>query len=157
MLIVEGRPVVEDVDKCGFRQLVVTGEGDVGLCFGPNGAAVIDVLETIRGATSQQLDELDAAGDAARDAAVYAAVYAAVDAAVDAAWDAAWDAARDAAVYAARDAAWGAAVGAALGAAVVAAAVADLVGQHGLEQHHIDTLTAPYTQVFGQPDWLKDT
>jgi hypothetical protein len=57
-------------------------------------------------------------------------------------------AARDAA----RSAAWGAARGAAWGVAWAAArglVVRDLIGQHGFEQHHYDTLTWPWATVIG--------
>ena len=32
-----------------------------------------------------------------------------------------------------------------------ALAVADLIGQHGLEQHHIDNLMGPWVSVMGDP------
>jgi len=120
LLYVEGRPIVEDDRKAGFRQLRVIEEISVAACFGPNGSSVVDVLNTVCNATGEQLEKFYVAWAAARDAATRAA---------------AWDVARDAA-----------------GAAVVA----DLVGQHGLEQQHIETLMAPYVSVFGRPDWMGD-
>lgn len=83
----------------------------------------------------------------------------------DTPWHVAWsivrsvarDAARSAARDVARDAAWDAARGASgypvrhEADAAMALVVADLVGQHGLEQHHLDTLLAPVRQVLGDP------
>jgi hypothetical protein len=182
LLTVEGVPVVEQPDKAGFRQLYVTGEVDVALCFGPNGAAVVDVISTIESATAGQLRQLAAAwaaaGDAAwdavwdtaraavwytaraaaraaaRDAAEAAARAAAWAAAEAAAWSAAWDATWYTARAAAGDALKGALRGTA-GDAARAAVVSDLVSHYGLEQHHIDTLMAPYVEVFGRPEWMN--
>ena len=82
LLIVEGIPVVEEDDKAGFRQLRIVEEaGSLVPCFGPNGVAVVDVLDTVRAATADELSRL---------AAAWAAAWAAAGAA-------AWDAARDAA------------------------------------------------------------
>ena len=177
LLEVEGNPIAEQSDKVGCRQLKVVSVADLGLCFGPKGTAVVDVLNNVRNARSDQLDSLAAARDAAWDA-VGAAARAAVG---DDAWAAAWAAARaaawDAARAAARAAAWAAAWAAARAAvgddawaaaraaaraaawaaawdaardAVRAAAVGDLVGQHGYTQAHHDLLMGPYWEVFGR-------
>jgi hypothetical protein len=144
LLAVEGRPVVEDTDKAGFRQLTVVEELPVVRCFGPSGDLVLEVLRQV--------------GEVTDWAAARAAARAAGAAAWDAAWAAAWDAARAAtraAGDATRAAAWAAAraatwdaAGSAAGAATRAAAVADLVGQHGLTQQHLDTLSAPWRAAY---------
>ena len=90
--------------------------------FGPQGAAVVALLDG--------LERLDATQLAARDAAW------------DVAWDAAWDAARDAAWDAARDAAWDAAWDAARRAAAWDAAAA-LIAWDLIAPDQRDALTAP--------------
>jgi len=171
LVAAEGNPVCEEDGKYGFRQLKIVEELDVALCFGPNGHAVVDVLETLGAATPGQMQQLAAsmaaAWAAAWDAAWDAAWAAARDASRAAAWAAARDAsraaARDASRAAARDAAWDAAWAAARAAArdasgdtSMAALVADLVGRYGLKQHHIETLMAPYIEVFGRPTWMEE-
>lgn len=92
--------------------------------FGPQWREIVAQVRAISGATPKQIEDLAAARVAARAAAWAAA------------WDAAWDAARDAA--------WAAAW-----AAARALVVRDLIGQHGFEQHHYDTLTKPWRSVMG--------
>ena len=123
ILEVTGKPVVDDGPKVGFRQLKVIQEVDVARSFGPNGSAVLKIVERCERLTINETLELADAWDAAGGAAWAAAG----GAARTDAWDAAWDAAKTAATM----------------------SVADLVGQHGLGQHHIDTLTAPWRQVIG--------
>ena len=147
LVAAEGNPVCEEDGKYGFRQLKIVEELDVALCFGPNGHAVVDVLETLGAATPGQMQQLAASMDAAWDAAWAAA------------WDAAWAASRAAARAAARDASMDAAWFASMAAATntsMAALVADLVGRYGLKQHHIETLMAPYIEVFGRPTWMEE-
>jgi len=139
LVAAEGNPVCEEDGKYGFRQLKIVEELDVALCFGPNGHAVVDVLETLGAATPGQMQQLAASMAAAWDAA-WAAAW-------DAAWAAAWAAARDASGDASRDAS---------GDTSMAALVADLVGRYGLKQHHIETLMAPYIEVFGRPTWMEE-
>lgn len=112
--------------------------------FGPNGAAVVDVLSKV--------ETWATVTDRARWTAAKAASAAARDAAeATAAAKAVRNVARHAARYAARYVAWNVAAWAAEGAAgyaasyaATAAVVADLVGQHGLTQQHLDALTAPF-------------
>ena len=66
--------------------------------LGPQGAAVVALIDGVERLDAESLARLNAAWGAAWDAAWGAAWDAAWDAARDAAWDAAWDAVRDAAV-----------------------------------------------------------
>ena len=156
---VEGVVAVEDEEKVGVRQLTVVRQAPTHLCFGPQGEAVLRVVERAGRLTVDEADALSAAWSAARSAAESAAR----SAAESAAWYAAWSAARSAARSAAESAAWSAARSAAESAAWSAArsaaesaawsaAVADLVGQHGLTQEHIDLLRKPWADVIG-PTW----
>jgi isopropylmalate/homocitrate/citramalate synthase len=121
--------------------------------YGPCWRDVVDVIETLRSASPEQVTALDAAWHAVRSVAVDAerraawiaardAVRAAVrrgavwDAAVATAWDAAEDTAPIAARAVARDAA-------------AAASVADLIGTHGYTRQHHDVLVGPFVAVFG--------
>jgi hypothetical protein len=147
LLEVTGRPVIEDDEKAGFRQLRVLREVPVERSFGPNGSAVLAIVRQAESMTPEQGQRLAVALNsyparyAARAAAWNAAQYAT-------ARYAAWDAARDAAARGpARHAAWDVRDNS---LAALAAVVADLVGQHGLTQDHIDTLMAPWHAVFGK-------
>ena len=105
--------------------------------FGPNGEAVMALVEQARTLTPEDATRLDAAWDAARYAAR------------DAAWYAAWYAAGDAARYAARDAAWYAAwdaARAAAGYAVNALVVRDLI-----TTEQFDILYGPWKAVMETP------
>ena len=108
--------------------------------FGPNWRQVVWLVRRAATLTTDEAKALAVVGAAAWAAAGAAAGAAARAAAWDAARAAAWDAARAAAWDAVGDAAWGAAAG---------IAIADLVGQHGLDQDHIDTLTGPWVSVIG--------
>ncbi len=137
--------------------------------FGPNGEAVVALVEQARTLTPEDATRLAAAWDAAwyaaRDAAWHAARYAAWCAARDAAWcaarDAAWHAARyaawcaarDAAGYAARDAAWDAARDAAWDAAGSAAgsAAGALVARDLITTKQFDILYGPWRAVMETP------
>ncbi len=98
---VEGNPVAgldaAHPHKAGFRQLVVVKELPAYKALGPNGRAVVSLIERCKTLTPGEVREIHAARVAARDAARVAAWYAARDAARVAAWDAArvaaWDAA----------------------------------------------------------------
>jgi len=142
LLEVEGKPLTDPDDdgKVAFRQLTVIRELDVAECFGPNGKHVVALLRQAERMTDDQAGRLAPAGSAAWYDARYAAWYAAAgyDAGMSAAMSAGYDAAGYDAWYAARSAA-------------MALMVADLVGQHGLEQHHIDTLLSPWVSVMGDP------
>jgi len=144
LLEVDGKPLTEpDGDgKVVFRQITVVRERDVAECFGPNGVAVVALLRQAEQMTADQARQLAAAWHGAWHGAGPAAGPGAGDAARYAAGDAAWYAAWDAARSAARSAAWHAAR---------ALVVADLVGQHGLKQHHIDTLLQTWVDVMGDP------
>lgn len=151
----DGRTKAEVLER--MAHLVGVSDADLADMFGPNWRQVIAVTRRVAMLTFDEVQRLQAAWDAARGAA----------------WDAAWDAARVAALgavrvaarvaarAAARDAAgdaawvaeWDAAWAAAWDTARVAV-VADLVGQHGLEQHHIDTLMKPWIDTLG-PDWSE--
>ena len=100
--------------------------------FGPNGQAVVAVIERTKTLTGDEARRLDAARTAARTAAR--------DAAWTAAWDAAWAAARDAAWAAAWAAAWD---------AVIAVLTRDLITD---EQYR--TLIGPWESVIGAIDGL---
>ena len=104
--------------------------------LGPNGEAVVALIERARTLTADEARRMDAARYAARYAAGYAAG--------DAAGDAAWDAARDAAWYAARDAAWYAAWYAAWDAGVA------LVVRDRISPEHFETLVAPWVAGVGR-------
>ncbi len=150
---VTGKPIVEQSDKSGFKQLHVVEQIPSMELFGPNGDRVQAVLDRVAVCTVDEICDLGAAWDAAWGAARGAAWGAAWDAAWGAVWDAAWGAAWDAAWGAARGAAWGAAWDAALH---------DLIGQHGYTQEHSDLLTQPWREVIGvwNPDtekWDKET
>jgi hypothetical protein len=159
---VEGEPVAEEGSKRGFATLKVVRELEAWKVFGPNGEAVVRLIEQAKTLTPAQAEALNAAGVAARNAAWYAAGnaarnaawYAAGVAARNAAWDAAWyaagNAARNAAWYAAgnaaRNAAWDAA-GDAAGNAALALVVQDLITP---EEFH--TLAGPWISVMGSVD-----
>ena len=164
LLEVAGKPLTEpDSDgKVAFRQLTVVAERDVAECFGPNGQAVVRLLDQVGRLTVGQAEQLYAARSAAGDATWYATWDAAGAASHAAARDAVRDAASDATWYAtgyaAGDATWYAAGAASHAAArdavrdaAAALVVVDLVGRHGLEQHHIDTLLAPWIETVGDP------
>ena len=106
--------------------------------LGPQGAAVVALIDG--------LERLDAARDAARDAAWSAAWVAAWSAAWVAAWSAAWDAAWSAARDAARDAAWVAARDAARDAAVALVAWDLITPVHRTPSPH---LSAPRCPTYG--------
>lgn len=120
--------------------------------LGPNGEAVVALIERARRLTRAEMDSLGTARYAAWNAARYAALNAARDAARVASWNAARYAARDAALDAARDAtrvaaesvAWLASWDAAWGAAV-ALIVRDL-----LPREHYDVLVGPWAAVTGK-------
>jgi hypothetical protein len=104
--------------------------------LGPQGQAIVALIERARALTGQEVTDLDAAWDAAGAAA----------------WDAAWDAARDAAWAAAWDAAWAAAWDAAWDAAWAAARaliVRDLISDAGFTQEQYDVLTRVWRTVIG--------
>lgn len=114
--------------------------------FGPNWKAVVALARRAAVLTPGEAEALNVAR--------YGARYGAWDA-----WDAAQSAAatQGAARGAARRVAWGAVWGAVRGVTwdpqetVTALVVCDLVGQHGLEQHHIETLLGPWITVCGDP------
>jgi hypothetical protein len=131
---------VDDLpNKRAVSSLRVVEELPAWQVFGPNGEAVVAVIDRARTLTADELTRLDAAGAAAWDAARAAARAAAWDEAWDAAGAAAWDAARDEAWDEAWDAAWAAARDAAR-----AELVRDLITP---EQY--DNLTAPWRSVVG--------
>jgi hypothetical protein len=133
--------------------------------FGPQGEAVVALIERARTITNAEAKKLYAAwggtGYAAWDATGHAAW--------DATWYAAWDAARSAARYAARYAAWNATWYAAwdatwyatwggigyaprdaAGYAAGALILRDIVGTKGWTQDVYDLLTAPWAKVIGR-------
>lgn len=122
-----------------FADLDIT-DRELADTFGPNWEPVVALVRRAAVLTSDEIERLDAGYDADHQA-----------------WDTAWDA-----VYAAlvdsrrlpvldtvRGVVWG------FGPVPVDVAstlvVADLVGLHGLEQHHIDTLLGPWISVCGDP------
>jgi hypothetical protein len=126
----DAREVGSDLpNKRAVTSLRVVEELPAWQVFGPNGMAVVAVIERARTLTADELDSLTAARDAAWGAAR------------DAAWGAARDAAWDAARGAARDAAWGAARDAAL-----AELTSDLITP---EQYA--ALIGPWRSVVGDP------
>lgn len=163
LIEVAGKPVVEDDDKAGFRQLTVVGELDVAGCFGPGGAKVVALLRRCATLTGVEATAMAATRAATRVAIRAAAWAAARDAALDATLDAAWDATRDAAGDATQAAAWAAAWDATQDAAWDAArdatrdaarayVVEDLIGQHGYTQTHHDLLVTPWESAVGEWD-----
>jgi hypothetical protein len=125
------------------HSLTVVRELDPMLALGPQGQAVVALIERCKTLTYDEARELAAARDAAWDAARAAAW----DAARDAAWDAARDAAWDAAWDAARDAAWDAAWDAARAAAALLSR--DLIDGKTFTQEQYDLLTGPWRKVIG--------
>ena len=118
-------------NKRACRSLLVIEERPAHEAFGPNGEAVVAVIDRASRLTLGEVERLAAAWDA-----VWAAAW---DAARDAAWDAVWDAAW-AAVWgvvwdAARAAAWGA----------VAHCVRDLITPEQFE-----LLVGPWNTVIGE-------
>ena len=85
--------------KCSALSWRVVRELPAVEAFGPQGAAVVALLDGLERLDATQLAARRAARDAAWDVAWDAARDAAWDAARDAAWDAAWDAARRAAAW----------------------------------------------------------
>jgi hypothetical protein len=122
--------------------------------LGPNGEAVVALIERAGRLKADEAKRLAAAADAAWDAAwaaagaaAGAAAWAAARAAARAAAaDAAWDAAWAAAWAAARAAAWAAAADAA-GAAAGAYLVRDLI-----TPEQFDVLAGPWLSVVGEPE-----
>ena len=134
-----GRAYETDLShKRAVRGVLVVRELDAHEVFGPQGQAVVAIIDRASTVTVAQARQLAAARDAAWDAA-WAAAW---DAARDAAWAAAWDAARDAAWDAARDAAGDAARTAARAAA--GELVRDLITP---EQYEL--LVGPWYDVMG--------
>ena len=128
--------------------------------FGPNGQAVVAVIERTKTLTGDEARRLDAARDAvlavARDAA-WAAAWAAVrDAAWAVACDAVLAAARDAALAAARDAALAAARDAVRDAARTVArdAVLAVLTRDLITDEQYRTLIGPWESVIGAIDGL---
>jgi hypothetical protein len=78
---VDGEPVSEEKNKRGFCTLTVVRELPAWEALGPNGEAVVCLIEKCRTITPQTANQLNAARNAARDAAWDAAGYAARDAA----------------------------------------------------------------------------
>jgi len=153
----EGNSVIRKNDKFGFRQIGPMQEEDRTLCFGPNGIAVMKMLKILETINTQQLQNLATTQSISFDAQFTA-------------WNTIWDIAKDTTRWSAWDAAWNATTTAIrhknpnvnrsitwdIAKDIVRVLViADLVGQHGLEQHHIDTLMAPWISIFGE-DWMKD-
>jgi hypothetical protein len=143
--------------RCALSVRVVD-EVDSWRVFGPQGEAVVALIDRAGRITADEARQLDAARAAARAAAAAAAAAAAWAAAWDAAWVAAWDAARDVAMNAAGDAAWGAAGAAARDAAaalVVRDVLSDghfaaaLVVRDVLSDGHFAALTGPWVSVMG--------
>ncbi len=159
---VRGAVVASEGHKHGAHGLKVVRELPAWQALGPNGEAVVALIERAKTLTTGQATALnaawnaawyvawDAARNAARDAARYAAWYAAWNAARDAARNAARDAARDAAWYAAwnaaRDAAWNGARDAAWNVAC-ALVVRDLI-----TPDQFDALAGPGESVMGALD-----
>lgn len=167
----EGTPVVEDSCKAGFRQIGPMVTEDVNLCFGSNGTRIVALLKLLAAASPQQIFDLGKAWTAARGGTMgyWCGSLDAVNQYQnfeDAArtvrhallrlghggsheglpWIITRDAAkrfgwtiptRAAAIYTAR--------------ALIGAV---LIGQYGLEQHHVDTLLTPVIEVFGT-DWMN--
>ncbi len=137
---VEGEPIAQGGHKLGFHELTVVRELPAWQVFGPNGEAVVELIEQAARMTEDEVARMNdpyAARDAARDAAwnaSHAAWIAAWNAWI-AAWNAshaAWYAARYAARDTARVAAWNAARDAARYAAA-ALVVRDLISEEDFQ------------------------
>jgi hypothetical protein len=138
---VTGEPVTERGHTYGFRTLAVVREVYAWMALGPNGEAVLALIERARNLTPTEASGLISAWGTARDAAWHAARDAAWHAARGAAWNAAWYAAW----YAAWDVAWGAAGDVpcdAAGDAAVALVVKDLISPE-----HFYALYSPWASV----------
>ena len=152
----------DDADEWGEVWARVPGEvtdADLRATFGPGWEGVVEVVRQAAALTSASYV---AYADAAYADAAFSADAAASDAAyADASFSAASAYADAASAYYAAYATYAASAAYASGAsdaaayAARAAAVAHLVGRHGLEQHHIDTLTAPWAAIVAQSDAEK--
>lgn len=161
----EGTPVVEDKDKAGFRQVGPMVVEDVSLCFGPSGTRVSALLNLLATVNSRRFTDLVAAWTSAHGQApgfIWGSTesttqYRSFRNALGAVQVAKNVAGRRLPCLTARSAAGSigrpATAGSAVRCAAQALVVFDLVGQHGLERHHIDTLLAPVIEVFGE-DWI---
>ena len=118
----------EHPNKIGVSKANVIREIDSSLFFGPQGFAIVALIERAKKLNREDIEKLYAAWDAAG--------YAARCAARDAAWDAAGYAA-DAAGYAA-------------GYAACALVSRDLIGKGKFTQEQYDVLTIPWRQVIGK-------
>ena len=96
-----GRLISDGSHKHGCAVVKVIEELPAWQAFGPNGEAVVALIERAKRLTPEEIDKVSAAWNAAGNAARDAAWVAAMDAACYAARDAARYAARDAARYAA--------------------------------------------------------
>lgn len=135
----EGRTKDEVLER--MRSIEVT---DAALedTFGPQFREIVALIRRAAVLTDDEAERMDAAWDVSMASA----------------WDAAWDVSMVAAWVAAGVAARAAVGVAAMDAVGVAArvlAVRDLVGHHGLEQHHIDPLMAPWIAGVGE-NWNKE-
>lgn len=140
----EGRTKDEVLER--MRSIEVS-DADLADTFGPGWLGVVAVIRRAAILTEEEAQGLVSASDAVLDVAWVAAR--------EAAWAAeaaAWNAAEAAALRAARPAARAAASAASW--AALAQSVTHLVGQHGLEQRHIDTLMQPWITVLGA-DWAE--
>jgi len=140
----EGRTKDEVLER--MRSIEVS-DADLADTFGPGWLGVVAVIRRAAILTEEEAQGLVSASDAVLDVAWVAAR--------EAAWAAeaaAWAAAEAAALRAARPAARAAASAASW--AALAQSVTHLVGQHGLEQRHIDTLMQPWITVLGA-DWAE--
>lgn len=133
------------------REAEIT-DGMLAETFGPQWLNVVGLIRRLAVMTGRESVLLEVAWNAAR----YEASYAAGTAVTDVAWDAA-----RAAVL---PVAWGVVATARPAArdAAQALVVADLIGQYGLEEHHVEALLAPVRQVLGDPldpeivqEWLQ--
>jgi hypothetical protein len=159
---VEGEAVSKSGYKRGFRTLTVGQELPAWRVFGPNGEAVVALIEKAGRLTHEEISGLRAAWNEARDAVEYAVRNAAEDAAKYAAGNAARGAAmgqarnevgnaargaamgqaRNAAGYAARDA-WVAVTGSARSAAMA------MVTQDLITEEQFRILADPWLSVMG--------
>ena len=142
-------PLLASPNKRAVSALRVVEEVPAWQAFGPNGEAVIPLLERCRTLTPDEIDRLDAAWYSARNAAWYSAWNAAGNAARNSARNAAWNAAGNAAWNSAWNAAGNAARDAARNAAGNAAwnAAGALVVRDLITPEQFDLLHGPWASV----------
>lgn len=143
----DGTPVTAGWSKYGFRQVGPMVVEDVAQCFGPNGAQVVTLLNLLTTINLSQARELFFTDESTNWFAARARVEVAGCVVSRGLFQ---DIAGGTACYIfdTRRALL------TIQRAAAALVVADLVGEHNLKQHHVDTLLSPIVNAFGE-DWMN--